>query len=387
MFKNIIWIKINTNSYYNIIIKLNDIGINILDNKKERDYILIKTYLSDYNKIKKYLKSYKISVYSNTGLLKIKDILRKYIVFIMSVIISIILLLFINNLIFKVDIKSNNKNIKKLLSSELNKYNLGVLKLKKNHKEIEDIVDSILDDNKDTLEWLEIKYDGLIMIVNVVEKTINKEEIKYDNCDVIAKSDAKIISMNINKGVPLREINDYVNKGDIIISGTITYNDEIKDIVCASAEVYGEVWYKVHVEMPLKEEIIKYTGKNRYNININYKDNEYDIFKSRIDGLKEKEITSLYTLNSFKINLVREKEYIIDSYKLEIDDAHNKALKKVIDKINMTLDEKEEILLQKVLKKEVNNSTIILDIFVVTKEDIGIIKEVKSGDRSGESIS
>jgi similar to stage IV sporulation protein len=387
MFKNIIWIKINTNSYYNIIIKLNDIGINILDNKKERDYILIKTYLSDYNKIKKYLKSYKISVYSNTGLLKIKDILRKYIVFIMSVIISIILLLFINNLIFKVDIKSNNKNIKKLLSSELNKYNLGVLKLKKNHKEIEDIVDSILDDNKDTLEWLEIKYDGLIMIVNVVEKTINKEEVKYNNCDVIAKSDAKIISMNINKGVPLREINDYVNKGDIIISGTITYNDEIKDIVCASAEVYGEVWYKVHVEMPLKEEIIKYTGKNRYNININYKDNEYDIFKSRIDGLKEKEITSLYTLNSFKINLVREKEYIIDSYKLEIDDAHNKALKKVIDKINMTLDEKEEILLQKVLKKEVNNSTIILDIFVVTKEDIGIIKEVKSGDRSGESIS
>lgn len=387
MFKNIIWIKINATSYYNLLIKLNDIGVNVLDNKNKNDYILIKTYLNDYYKIKKYLKSYKISVYSNTGLLKIKDIFRKYIVFIISIFICIILLLFINNLIFKVDIKSNNKNIRKLLSSELNKYNLGVLKLKKNHKEIEDIVDSILDDNKDTLEWLEIKYDGLIMIVNVVEKTINKEEIKYDNCDVIAKSDAKIISMNINKGVPLREINDYVNKGDIIISGTITYNDEIKDIVCASAEVYGEVWYKVHVEMPLKEEKIKYTGKNRYNININYKDNEYDIFKSRIDGLKEKEITSLYTLNSFKINLVREKEYIIDSYKLEIDDAHNKALKKVIDKINMTLDEKEEILLQKVLKKEVNNSTIILDIFVVTKEDIGIIKEVKSGDRSGESIS
>ena len=387
MFKNIIWIKINATSYYNLLIKLNDIGVNVLDNKNKNDYILIKTYLNDYYKIKKYLKSYKIGIYSNTGLLKIKDIFRKYIVFIISIFICIILLLFINNLIFKVDIKSNNKNIRKLLSSELNKYNLGVLKLKKNHKEIEDIVDSILDDNKDTLEWLEIKYDGLIMIVNVVEKTINKEEIKYDNCDVIAKSDAKIISMNINKGVPLREINDYVNKGDIIISGTITYNDEIKDIVCASAEVYGEVWYKVHVEMPLKEEKIKYTGKNRYNININYKDNEYDIFKSRIDGLKEKEITSLYTLNSFKINLVREKEYIIDSYKLEIDDAHNKALKKVIDKINMTLDEKEEILLQKVLKKEVNNSTIILDIFVVTKEDIGIIKEVKSGDRSGESIS
>ena len=354
MYKDLVWVKINSSSYYNVLIRLNDIGITIYDNKKYKDYILIKTNIEDYKKLKKYLVSYKISIYSITGINKIKELFNKYIIFTISIILSIILLIFANNIIFKVDVKSNNKKIRELVIKELNNNNLGVMKLKKNHKEVEIIVKNILDNNKDTLEWLEIKYDGLIMVVNVTEKTINKENKINNYCNIVANTDAKIISMNIYRGVQLKEINDYVYKDDVIISGSITHNDEIK----------------------------KYTGKKRYNFNIKLDNKRYNIFKSRIENLKDIEETNLYTLNNFEINLVKEKEYVLDNVKLTEDETYNKGIFEGIEKIKLTLDNDEEILLQKVLKKTINDSTIEIDIFVVTKENIGrvVILEEESID-------
>ena len=48
----------------------------------------------------------------------------------------------------------------------------------------------------------------------------------------------------------LKKINDYVNKGDVIISGLIMKKDEIKDFVEAHGSVYGETWYNVKVILP-----------------------------------------------------------------------------------------------------------------------------------------
>lgn len=384
--EKIIWVKINTNSYYNIFIKLNDMGITIYDNKKIDNNIIIKTNYEDYLKMKKYLISYKIDIYDTSGILKIKEIFNKYIVFTIGMIFSIILLFIVNNLIYKIDIKSANKNIRELVKNELENNGITILRFKKKHKDIEKIVSNILDNNKDTLEWLEIKYDGLVMIVNVTEKTPTEEEESYQNCNIIATSDAKITSLNIYRGVALKEINDYVLKGEVILSGSIMHNEEIKNTVCASGEVYGEVWYKLKVEVPFKENYLKYTGKSRYNLNIKIDDDKYKILKSRIKKHKDEE-TNLYKLNDFEINLVKEKEYTEETRFLTEEDAYNKGMKLGIDKIKLNLDDKEEILLKKVLKKEVNNSTIYLEIFVVTKENIGKRIIVKEESPNGSRIN
>ena len=49
--------------------------------------------------------------------------------------------------------------------------------------------------------------------------------------------------------------------------------------------------------------------------------------------------------------------------------------------------DEEEILYQKVLKKEVNNSTIYIEIFVVTKENIGVLQVVEENIHDRESIN
>jgi len=373
---DLIWVKIETLKYYNLLLKLNNMGIEVFDIKKFNNYVLLKIFYDDYQKIKKYLITYKSSIYSFTGKEKIRLFLKKYKIFTIALIFSMLILFVANNTIFKVDIKTNNENIKKLLYSELEKYNLTTMRLKKNHTKVEKIVSKILNDNKEKIKWLEIKYDGLIMIVNVTE-VISEENVEnYDNCNIIASKDAKIVSTNLYRGVQLKEINDYVNKGDIILSGSIIHNEEIKNTVCASGKIYGEVWYKVKVELPFKEIIKEYTGKNRYNISLKINDDSYKIFKERLSIFEEK-YKNLYKLNDFEINLVKEKEYVEKMNKLTEEDAYNKALQKVEEKINLLLEDDELILLKKVLKKEVNDSKIYLEVFIVTKENIGELQIVE----------
>ncbi len=374
--EKIVWVRINAKSYYNVLIKLNDIGVTIFDNQKDNKGILIKTTIKDYKRIKKYLVSYKIEIEKVAGILKIKEVIKKYIVFTIAIILSIFILFLANDLVLRIDIKTNNKEIEKIVLKALEDNKIKPLTLKLPHKKIEKIVENILDNNKDSLEWLEIKYDGLIMIVNVTEKTKTNKEENYPYCNIIAKTDAKIMSLNIYRGIALKDINDYVLKGEVILSGDIKHNEEVKNTVCASGEVYGEVWYKVKIEVPYEESYIYYTGKNRYNLNIKINDNVYKILRSRIEKKKEFP-TTLYKLNDFEINLVKEKEYELRTHKLTEEEAYQKGLKLASEKINLTLDKNEAIIVQKVLKKEVNDSKIYLEIFIVTKENIGEVSLVR----------
>ena len=68
--------------------------------------------------------------------------------------------------------------------------------------------------------------------------------------NVVAKKNAVIMEIRSSSGQIIKKINDYVNKGDVIISGNITKKDEIKNVVKAEGIVYGETWYNVKVELP-----------------------------------------------------------------------------------------------------------------------------------------
>jgi similar to stage IV sporulation protein len=375
----IIWVSINSSKYYKLLFKINEIGISIYDILKKDNSVLLKINYSDYKRLKKYLVSYKVTIYSDTGIYKFIYYLKKYIVFIIASFISIIILLLANNIVYKVDIKTSDKKIKEILLKEIDNYSIGVMHFKKRHKDIEVIVDKILDNNKDSIEWLEIKYDGLIMNVLVTPKSKVKDNSNYKYCNIIAKTDARINAINVKRGSSLKEINDYVIKGDIIISGLITNDTDIKNIVCADGDVYGETWYRIKVSIPLLEEKINYTGKNRYNIEIVNKRNRYLLLKSRIKN-GQKERINIYKLNDFEINIVKEKEINKIAIKLSEKDAENKAINEGINKLKMKLDKNGEIIYQNVLKKELNNSTMYIEIFVVTKEQIGVTQILEEDD-------
>ena len=52
------------------------------------------------------------------------------------------------------------------------------------------------------------------------------------------------------------------------------------------------------------------------------------------------------------------------------DEIIKKALENAKEKINLSIKEKDEIIYEKVLQKTINDSTMNIDIFIVTLEDI-----------------
>ena len=79
----------------------------------------------------------------------------------------------------------------------------------------------------------------------------------------------------------------------------------------------------------------------------------------------------LVILFGTELHFVRQKEVIEEEKNYTEEEALNKALEEVDSKVSSTLDENEKILYKKVLKKEQNNSTMDVEVFVAVLESIG----------------
>ena len=193
-------------------------------------------------------------------------------------------------------------------------------------------------------------------------------------CNVVATKDGIIKEMIYSKGSSLVKQNDVVKKGDILLSGTIMKDEEIKNVVCATGKVYAEVWYTVKISVPMTYDEEEKTGKVRYNIRLKNKGYNDFLFKSRVEEYTE-EAKFLFSLFQTEVSFVKQYETIKNTKTYTEEEALNKATTEALAKIESTLEEKEEILTKKVLKKEVNNSTMNIEVFVSVLEQIGTRQE------------
>ena len=201
-------------------------------------------------------------------------------------------------------------------------------------------------------------------IITLEERKKILPNTKNDRCDVIATKDALVTKVIAQSGVVMVKPNTYVRAGDVLISGEIKYNEEIKNTVCAKGIVYGEVWYDVKMSLPKTYQEKIYTDKYRYNLELSH-NKDYKIFKSRLKDYDTKRKT-LISILGFKINLLKEEEiiYLTKEYTEEELDIRIDEL--IQEKVGLKLKEGEEILYKNVLKKELNHSKIDIDVFVTT---------------------
>ncbi len=360
-------IKFKTHDKTKFLMKLNKANVYMSDISYEKDYLIISTTRTDLKKIKKYLPSYKYEIVSDLGIYELKSKLKKNSLLINSIIFGIILFILLSNIIVKVNIIHEDKEIREIIEYSLKQKGVTPLSFKKSYDEYETIIESIKDENKDKIEWLEIEVKGLVINIRVEERIINNYDKEYETCHVVASHAGVINSIVTEKGVPQVTMNSYVNKGDILISGEIKVGEEVKNNVCASGKVYAEVWYNVSATIPLEYEEIEYTGKNRYN----FKVNDTVILKSRVD---EKEVRDKKLISIFGVNLYLQKELEIKKIKKTYteEEALKKAEEVIMEKLELKLDNFEEKLDEKVLKKSINNGNLYIDMFVSVKEQIGV---------------
>ena len=330
--------------------------------------IIIKIRKEDYNKITK-MHRYNFKIINRSGFIKIKELLKKYKIFLISFLFGLILLIMLSNIIFEIKINTNNKYLYSVVKKELENYGIEKYKFKKSYKNNNEIKKLIIKKYEDNIEWMEITNNGTKVIVNIIERKTNKNINNNEIYSIVAKKSGFIKKILVDNGTKLIEENNYVNKGDIIISSDIYLNEDIKGKVSASGKVYASVWYKVICEYPLNYKEKIYTNKKRKIIFFRIGNKYIELFKYKSFNRKE-----LYSINDKLTNIgfgIEEIEKVeIINKKYSNKDAIKKAKEKSTRIINNKLNDDEYIISQKTLKFNSNGSKIILEMFFSVYEEI-----------------
>lgn len=371
----------NSNKFLNYLI-YNKIYYDSLN--KYNEYFVLDVSYDDYLYIRRRYKCHIVKYYGKKNIVNIYEN-NKYVL--LSLIISFMLLFLLCNTIFDIKINSDNKDIINIINNSLSDNGIGVYKRKVSFDKLNSIKNKILEDNKDTLEWIEIREKGCIYYIDVTPRV--KSNNNVDNSlpsDIVAEKDGVIKHIVVHRGSKVIDNGDYVKKGDILISGNIIKNENVIDKVHSEGVIYAETWKTVNISIPFKR--IDYVYKKT--INHYY----LDIFghKFTISGkydsdntINKKSIVLDKPYLFFKLYKEEKKIYDYNEVILNKEEAYNEALNRSIDVINKKLSSDEYIISKKVLKKEVKRSKINLEVFFKVYEKIGVTSEIQDiGEENGK---
>ncbi len=371
----------NSNKFLNYLI-YNKIYYDSLN--KYNEYFVLDVSYDDYLYIRRRYKCHIVKYYGKKNIVNIYEN-NKYVL--LSLIISFMLLFLLCNTIFDIKINSDDKDIVNIINDSLSDNGIDVYKRKVSFDKLNSIKNKILEDNKDTLEWIEIREKGCIYYIDVTPRV--KSNNNVDNSlpsDIVAEKDGVIKHIVVHRGSKVIDNGDYVKKGDILISGNIIKNENVIDKVHSEGVIYAETWKTVNISIPFKR--IDYVYKKT--INHYY----LDIFghKFTISGkydsdntINKKSIVLDKPYLFFKLYKEEKKIYDYNEVILNKEEAYNEALNRSIDVINKKLSSDEYIISKKVLKKEVKRSKINLEVFFKVYEKIGVTSEIQDiGEENGE---
>lgn len=371
---NLVKIKINScdNKFINYLVYNNIYYRSLL--KTNDSFILITNY-DNYKKISRRYETRIIRYYGKKFIINFIKI-NKYMI--ISIFISLMLLRLLTNTIFKININTDDVKLKDEILSSLKDNNIDIYKRKKKFGELVNIKNNILNSNKDSLEWIEIVEKGCTYNINITKRVKkNNNNDKTNPSDIVASKDGLIKYITNYNGTKLKDINDYVKKGDILISGDIIKNDEVVESGIAKGDVYAEVWYTVKVNIPYN--YIEYTDTlkrvNHYYLDIFGKKftliGKYDS-KNTINT-KKLILNKPYLL--FKLYKEEKKIYKYKEYKITKEEAYNEAIKRSEKQIKNRLKDNEYIISKNTLKKDVFRSKMYVEVFFKVYENIGVTKE------------
>lgn len=364
----------NTNHFFNELIKRK---INIYEINKKKKNLIIVIDVEQYDDILSIETSCKIEIIDRIGISKYKYLLIKNYIFVLFFCLAILFSIFLSNIIFDVEVVHSNNKLKEVVYKDLEYYGIEKYRFKISYNEREKIKKKILKKEIDNLEWMEIEEIGTKYVINIEERKKNKNIKLCKNRNIVAKKDAMILEIKADSGEIVKKINDYVKKGDVLISGVIHNKEDVVSNKCAIGKVYGEVWYKINIILPIYYEEKRKTGNNSYGLELRVLNSSVDFFENYDDVYKNRVISFNTGILPIDINFVKYDEVNIIEKKYDIINVDKDALIIAEERLKKYFNDKEKVITKKVLKKEMKESKIYIEVFVKVKEDITSYEKIK----------
>ena len=343
-------------------------------NPNEADIII---YKKDYETVLKIKSIYDVTELDVFGLIKIKRKIKISKHLIVLTLIAFAIFLFFTHVIFDVEVIHSNKDIRNLLLNELKAEGIKKLSFKKSYNEISKIKEKILNKYPDKIEWLEIEENGTKYTVRVEERTIVKEDENNTPRNIVAGKDGVLKKVIAEKGDIVKDMNDYVKKGDMIINGELIFNEKVTGKVRAEGKAYAEVWYVTKTEYPFATYTETETGKTKEVYAIKFLNHtfEFTLHKFKTKKIEEEDIVK-HSLIPIKLVKQKQKETKVTDQILTVEEAIDKAKEKAENDIKKNLSKDEYIIRSKYLKSTVKESIVEVEMFFAVYEDITDYAEI-----------
>ena len=232
--------------------KLNNNKIIIYHFKKLDDYhYTFITHNKNIPSLKRLFKGIKINHKIGIVYTLIKNLLR--ISTVISIIFSLLLFSFLNQLIMDVKINGDSSSLVSIIDNKLKEKNINKYQIKKSNDDLLIIEKEISIELYDLIEWIEIKNQGLNVVVNFLKR---RESFNIHNSKkaIYATKEGIIKSFNIEKGVTKVKINDYVGVGQLLIDGILIDSKGNNLFIGAIGSVYAYTWLNLSATCEVKNE-------------------------------------------------------------------------------------------------------------------------------------
>lgn len=160
-------------------------------------------------------------------------------------------LFFLPQYLYHIEVKGTLPTLNQQLNQELS-HEISFLHPKLSYKQINQLYDTFKQKHKNQLDYLNIYQKGSILHVEYTPASHNQETVlKYQ--DYIAKKDGVISKIDVQQGNVLVKINQYVKKGDILISHQIEDTSKKIKIIPTLGSVEAYTYQTLEVSIPRKQ--------------------------------------------------------------------------------------------------------------------------------------
>ncbi|HLR40730.1 MAG TPA: sporulation protein YqfD [Virgibacillus sp.] len=344
---------------------------------------------------------YKISFIDKKGYpFLIKRFTRKKEILI-ALIMSLLLIIFLSNIIWEVKITGVPKDIEEKISKQLDNYGIHSGAWTFSLDSASTIQQQLVKDVPELL-WVGVHKKGTTFFLEGVEKIIVKEDEVKGPRNLIATKKGVIQSIYVSKGLPKVQVNDYVEPGDVLVSGDISVKDEEEkqekkdkeetkdqsELVAAEGDITAKTWYEMNVTIPLEVKHEEVTGNKKKKHYIRIGD-----FQLPIWGFKQPDYEAIHTDTSenpvyfFKWKLpikivesvLSEKRY--NKVKRTKKDAIDTGIEQAKKELQLQVGPDAKILTEKVLHETTENGKVKLNLYIAVEENIAKSEPIKNDSK------
>lgn len=197
-------------------------------------------------------RKYNMQIIKSIGILYYLVVLFCKKINIIGVISFALTLLICSRFIFKVEITGNSPSNTKLVEEVLKENNINAGDLKKSYQGLNEIYDDLKASFKGKIDYLNIYQEGGVLFVKYTN-SVGAKEVENNFQNIYASKDGVIQSIDVSSGNIVVQVNQFVKKGDLLVSNTITSTDGENKIIATKGKVMAYTYVTYQGEIDAKK--------------------------------------------------------------------------------------------------------------------------------------